>query len=109
VKFPGLPLFFWSYEVFKEINNNIIILLDMEMNFLDSGLMSVEKVLVGLDLWEGLARELNLQNNPFTYIKKIYYLGVPFKGVRCYLYGHMCRIVISLFGKWCELKMMVSH
>eukprot|EP01018_Ginkgo_biloba_P000430 Gb_04206 [translate_table: standard] len=76
VKVPGLPIDFWSLEVFKKIGNELAMFLEADMSFLDTGQMTPEKVLVGIDLRDGLAPKMMLQKGYFTYTQNLDYIGV---------------------------------
>jgi hypothetical protein len=63
VKLPILNTKFWTYDIFKEIGKNLGCFLDVNMNFLDTGLMVVVKVLIGLDIREGLETKMIIQKD----------------------------------------------
>jgi hypothetical protein len=46
VKLLGLPFEYWLYEVFKAIGNKLGIFYKDDMEFVDSGIMFIEKIIV---------------------------------------------------------------
>jgi len=77
----GLPIEFWSYEVFKEIGNSLGVFYEANMIFEETRIMTIVWILVGIDLRDGLALELVLQKGNLSITQALYYSGVPFKCV----------------------------
>ena len=55
VKLPNIPFEFWSMEFFKLVGNSLGSFVEVDMSFLQSGVMCLGRVLVFLDLRKGLA------------------------------------------------------
>eukprot|EP01018_Ginkgo_biloba_P004985 Gb_28741 [translate_table: standard] len=89
VKLPGLLLDFWSLDIFKEIGNTLGTFLEAEQGFVDSNSLSVARILVSLDLREGLAKEILIQKGGFSHSQLLDYMGIPFRCRRCHKYGHL--------------------
>jgi len=52
-------------EVFKEIGNSISVFKEVNMSSIEMGIMTIGKILAGLDLREGLAKEISYKRDPF--------------------------------------------
>jgi len=61
----------------------------VDMGFIESGEMSVARILVSLNIWEGLWEFLNLTNLGRTRTQILDYEGVPFQCRRYHEYGHV--------------------
>jgi hypothetical protein len=59
------------------------------MGFIESGEMSVARILVSLNIREGLREFLNLTDLGRTRVQILDYEGVPFRCRRCHEYGHV--------------------
>jgi hypothetical protein len=64
VKLSNLPMDFWSLDVFKAVGNALGSFLDADMSFLDTGLMCVARILVRMDMRDGLADILSYTGGP---------------------------------------------
>ena len=60
VKLPGLSVEFWSINVFKAIGSALGVFYEADLGYVDSGIMSVARILVGTDIHEGLALKMEL-------------------------------------------------
>eukprot|EP01018_Ginkgo_biloba_P032904 Gb_28853 [translate_table: standard] len=89
VKLPSLPLEFWSLEVFKAIGNVLGHFVEVDMFFITSGLVVITRILVRMDLREGLAESLELKKGLHSLTQPLDYSGVPFRCNRCQKYGHL--------------------
>ena len=58
VKLPNFPFEYWSEEFFKLIGNAIGTFLEADLDFLENGICCLGKVLVLLDLRNGLAEDI---------------------------------------------------
>lgn len=88
VKLHGLPLHYWKEEHLREIGNILGSFIEVDMSFEKTKHQQVARILVNINIREGLAEELNLCWGP-TVIKQILdYENVPFRCRRCHVYGH---------------------
>jgi hypothetical protein len=62
-----------------------------DMGFVESGEMSVARILVLLNIREGLKEFLNLTDLGRTRVQILDYEGVPFHCRRCHEYGHIVK------------------
>ena len=58
VKLPNLPFEYWYVDFFKLVANTLGTYLEVDLSFLQSGICSLGKVLVLLDLSNGLAADI---------------------------------------------------
>jgi hypothetical protein len=89
VRILGMPMEFWTKKIFSELGNFLGTFLDVDMSFLESGEMAVARILVSLDIQEGLIEELELIFGEKSLKHKLDYEGVPFRCRRCHQYGHI--------------------
>ena len=68
VKLPNLPFEFWSAEFFNLIGNTLGTFLEADLSFLDSGICCLGKVLVLLDLKNGLAEDILIKKGDFEFL-----------------------------------------
>eukprot|EP01018_Ginkgo_biloba_P031210 Gb_14160 [translate_table: standard] len=79
--------------------NSLGIFLEADMSFLDTRHMIVAKILVGMDLRDGLADEMVLEKGSYDFTQHLDYQGIPFRCVRCHRYGTWFKNVICPFTK----------
>lgn len=60
VKFPSLPLYFWSEDIFICIGHALGTYPDYDKTYIHSANWSLARILVYLDTREGLEEEINL-------------------------------------------------
>ena len=58
VKLPNLPFEFWSVDFFKMIGKALGIFLEADLSFLETSICCLGKVLVLLDMRNGLAEDI---------------------------------------------------
>eukprot|EP01018_Ginkgo_biloba_P039380 Gb_12932 [translate_table: standard] len=111
VKLPGLPLEFWSLEVFKAIGNVLGHFVEADMSFITSGLMVTTHILVQMDLREGLAESLELKKGLHSLTQPLDYSSVPFRCNRCHKYGHLAAECPLPFQRkvWVRKKPQISQ
>lgn len=90
VRVPGLPLQFWSKDVFKSIGDDLGTFLYYENSFSERGKTVFVRILVHPDTRKGLFESLLLQWRGYSRLQKLDYKGVPFRCRRCYEVGHLC-------------------
>jgi hypothetical protein len=91
VRLPTLPLHFWSFEHFKLIGNYLGDFLDADMTFEETKQRKVARVLVNLNIREGLGEEVDLSWGSFTHTQRLDYENVPFRCRRCHQYRHLIK------------------
>ena len=89
VKLPNLPFELRSVEFFKLIGNALGTYLEVDLSFLESGVCCFRKVLVLLDLRNGLAADIVIKKGEYVYTQPLEYMGVPFRCKRCHSCGHL--------------------
>lgn len=89
VKLPNLPFEFWSLDFFKLVRNTLGSFLEADLSFLQSGVCCLGKVLVLIDLWNGLVVDLKIKRGNLCFSQVLDYVGVPFRCVRCHGHGHL--------------------
>ena len=65
VKLPNLPFEYWSLDFFKLIGNTLGTFLEVDLSFLESGVCCLGKVLVLIDLRNGLAADIVIKQGEF--------------------------------------------
>jgi hypothetical protein len=80
----GLPMEFWTKKSFSEFGNFLGTYLDADMSFLESREMAVARILVSLNIREGLIEELELISGEKSFKQKFDYEGVPFHCQTCH-------------------------
>lgn len=85
----GLPLHFWSEDIFRRIGNALSTYLEHDNSYLSSGNMSLAEILVHLDTREGLEEHITLHWKHYSHTQILDYEGVPFRCRRCHKVGHL--------------------
>jgi len=88
VRLPGLPLQYWKPHHLREIGNIIGNFLEADLSFLENKQREVARILVNVNIREGLAEDLQMIWGPFVYKQVLDYENVPFRCRRCHAYGH---------------------
>jgi hypothetical protein len=88
---PGLPPHLWNEKCFQAIENHLGEFLVVDMGSIDSGEMDVARILVLLNIREGLKEYLNLTDLGRTTVQILDYEGIPFRCRRCHEYGHIIK------------------
>jgi hypothetical protein len=73
---------------FSAIGNKLGEFIEADLSFEDTGLMSVARILVKLDLVLGLLKDLTIETASGSFIQPLDYEGIPFRCHRCHIYGH---------------------
>ena len=60
VRIPSFPIHFWTDSLFKSIRDDLGTYLDHDRSFLDTGNISMAKILVFLDTRDGLHEAYNI-------------------------------------------------
>jgi len=88
VRLPGLPLHYWEPIHFKNIGNILGTFLEADLSYLETFDQRVARILVSINLREGLAEQMNLIWDSEVTLQILDYENVPFRCRRCYVYGH---------------------
>ena len=76
-------------EFFKLIGNAIGTFLEADLAFLENGICCLGKVLVLLDLRNGLDEDIAIQKGENVFSQPLDYVGFPFRCNRCHHYGQL--------------------
>jgi len=88
VRMPALPLQYWSEFHLRGIGNMLGTCLEVDLSFLKTHMKQVARVLVSINIREGLAETINLKRGPEVIVQILDYENVPFRCRRCHAYGH---------------------
>jgi len=88
VRLPGLPLHYWEPIHFRNIGNILGTFLEADLSYLETFDQRVARILVSINLREGLAEQINLIWGTEVTPQILDYENVPFRCRRCYVYGH---------------------
>jgi hypothetical protein len=88
VRLLGLSPKLWIELIFKELGNVVGAFMDANMSFRESGKISMARILVALDVREGLAEELQLIKEEVHFHQKMDYEGISFRCHRCHKHMH---------------------
>jgi len=88
VKMPGLPLQYWNEFHLRGIGSMLGTCLEVDLSFLKTHVKQVARVLVSINIREGLAENINLKWGPDVFTQILDYENVPFRCRRCHAYGH---------------------
>jgi hypothetical protein len=91
VRLPALPFHLWSFEYLKKIGNFLGDFLDADMSFEVTKQRKVARVLVNLNVREGLGEERDLTWGDYMYSQKLNYKNISFRCRRCHQYGHLVK------------------
>ena len=89
VKLPNFPFEFWSVEFFRMLGNTLGTFLEVDVSFLETGMCCLGKIMVLLDLRNGLAEDIVIKKGDFIFTHPLDYVGLPFRCNRCHSYGHL--------------------
>jgi hypothetical protein len=78
VRIPTFSLQLWTLEYFKNIGNFHGDFLDADMSFEAIKKNKVARILVCINVREGLGEEVDLKWGPYIHTKKLDYESVPF-------------------------------
>jgi len=88
VRMPALPLQYWSEFHLRGIGNMLGTCLEVDLSFLKTHIKQVARVLVSINIREGLAETITLKRGPEVIVQILDYENVPFRCRRCHAYGH---------------------
>jgi len=88
VRLPALPLHYWDPFHFRNIGNILGTFLEADLSYLETHDKRVARILVSINLREGLAEQIKLTRGLEIITQILDYENVPFRCRRCYVYGH---------------------
>jgi len=88
VRLPGLPLQYWKEYHLREIGNLLGTFLEADLSFLETQQRQFARILVNVNIRDGLAEDMQLVWGPFVFNQILDYENVPFRCRRCHAYGH---------------------
>jgi len=88
VRLPALPLQYWEDFHLRGIGNMLGTVLDVDLSFMKTHIKQVARVLVSINIREGLAESIKLKWGPEVIVQLLDYENVPFRCRRCHAYGH---------------------
>jgi hypothetical protein len=91
VLLPGLPLFLWNEGALTAIGNSLGKFLMVDRVVLAASARKVGRVLVELDIHQGLSETLDIEWRGKHYLQKLDYLGIPFRCSICRSTSHLRR------------------
>ena len=75
VKLPNLPFEFWSVEFFRMLGNTLGTFLEVDVSFLETHICSLGKILVLLDMRNGLAEDIVIKKGEIVFTQPLDYVG----------------------------------
>jgi len=88
VRMPALPLHFWELQHFKRIGDILGTFLEADLTYLETLEQKIARILVSINIREGLAEQINLEWGPEIIPQILDYEKVSFRCRRCHAYGH---------------------
>lgn len=98
VRLPGLPMQFWTPQVFKCIGDALGTYLEHDQSYEQTGIMTMARILVHLDTRVGLEEKITLHLRHFSRKQLLDYEGVPFRCRRCHKVGQLYKDCPLLSG-----------
>jgi hypothetical protein len=89
VLLPGLPLYLWNSKALEAIGTSLGKVLVVDLKVLEAPIKRVARVLVELDIHEGLQESIDIEWQGHTIRQNIDYLGIPFRCTLCRQIGHL--------------------
>ena len=89
VQLPHLPLNLWHPKVLKAIGNYLGVFLKADLSYLQTSRRTVARILVGLQIYKGLADRLPIQYSCGTHVQPLDDKGLPFHCHWCHEWGHL--------------------
>jgi hypothetical protein len=91
VRLPGLPPQYWSTKCFQVIGNELGTFIKADMSFKETGEMVVSRILVSLNIRNGLQKQFKMTDGGRTRTHILDYEGIPFHCRHCHEHGHILR------------------
>jgi len=102
VYLPALPLQFWTLDYFKSIGNFLGEFLEADLSFEETKQRKVARIIVNLNVKEGLGEEIDLRWGSFIHSIILDYENVPFRCCCCHQCGHLvmnCHLPLRIWGR----------
>ena len=102
VRLPALPHHYWEEKYFKSIGNKIGEFLEADNSYLDTRQRKMARILVNINVREGLGEEVDLVLGPFHHTQKLDYENIPFRCRRCHEYEHLvedCKLPLRVIKR----------
>lgn len=87
----GLPSKLWDIKSFREMGNVLGLYLATDMSFESTDQRYVARILVLIDIQEGLEENVKFVSRTMTFVQKLDYESVPFCCRQCHHMGHVVR------------------
>ena len=71
------------------LGNTLGTFLEADVSFLETGICCLGKILVLLDMRNGLAEDIVIKKGDFVFTQPLDYVGLPLHCNRCHSYGHL--------------------
>jgi hypothetical protein len=91
VRLLGLPISFWTEEIFQEISSALGHFYEVDLSYKRTGYMAMDHILVDLKLENGLVDYISIQHQGHTFTQELDYEGIPFRCGRYHVYGHLAK------------------
>ena len=91
VRLPDLPRQYWFKENFTCIGNILRSFLEADMSFKVTKLRRVARILVNINVREGLYEEIHLSWGYTFFKQRLDYENIPFRCRHCHEHGHFSR------------------
>jgi len=102
VRLPALPHQYWEEKYFKIIGNKIGEYLEADNSYLETRQRKMARILVNINVREGLGDEVDLVLGPFHHTQRLDYENIPFRCRRCHEYGHLvadCKLPLRVIKR----------
>jgi len=102
VRLPAFPFQFWKEKFFRKIGNMLGEFLEADESFKDSNQKRMARILVNINVREGLGDAVELVLGHYRHIQKLDYENIPFRCRRCHEYGHLvgdCKLPLRIIKR----------
>jgi len=102
VRMPAFPLQFWKEKYFRSVGNRLGEFLEADESFLETKQKRIARILVNINVREGLGDEIELVLGSYRHIQKLDYENIPFRCRRCHEYGHLvadCKLPLRIIKR----------
>jgi len=102
VRLPAFPFQFWKEKYFRRVGNLLGEFLEADETYVESRRKSMARILVNINVREGLGDEVELVLGHYRHIQKLDYENIPFRCRRCHEYGHSvadCKLPLRIIKR----------
>jgi len=102
VRLPAFPFQYWKDKFFRRIGNRLGEFLEADESFMDSNQKRMARILVNINVREGLGDAVELILGHYRHIQKLDYENIPFRCRRCHEYGHLvedCKLPLRIIKR----------